>query len=215
MQPCGADCLHGMNADSGCDPLPPVTGGVMSDWIPTLSDGSKPRYIAIAEAIQGDLAEGRLLPAQRLPAQRQLARLLGLDFTTVARGYGEAQRRGLIESRVGEGTFVLGVAAHRQAPATRVESEDFSMNMPPEPADAALWTKLGSALESIGRDLASALRYQRFGGTESNKQAAVEWLSRSRCRNHPRQGVCRSRRTCGIAGCDDGVVEPKSRGGAG
>ena len=151
----------------------------MSDWIPTLSDGSKPRYIAIAEAIQGDLAEGRLLPAQRLPAQRQLARLLGLDFTTVARGYGEAQRRGLIESRVGEGTFVLGVAAHRQAPATRVESEDFSMNMPPEPADAALWTKLGSALESIGRDLASALRYQRFGGTESNKQAAVEWLSRS------------------------------------
>ena len=151
----------------------------MSDWIPTLSDGSKPRYIAIAEAIQGDLAEGRLLPAQRLPAQRQLARLLGLDFTTVARGYGEAQRRGLIESRVGEGTFVLGVAAHRQAPATRVENEDFSMNMPPEPADAALWTKLGSALESIGRDLASALRYQRFGGTESNKQAAVEWLSRS------------------------------------
>ncbi len=69
----------------------------MNDWVPTLSDGPKPRYIAIAEAIQGDLAEGRLLPAQRLPAQRQLARLLGLDFTTVARGYGEAQRRGLIE----------------------------------------------------------------------------------------------------------------------
>src|SRR4051812_7011060 len=81
---------------------------VMSEWVPSLTNGAKPRYIAIAEAIQDDLAEGRLLPAQRLPAQRQLARLLGLDFTTVARGYAEAQRRGLIESRVGEGTFVIG-----------------------------------------------------------------------------------------------------------
>lgn len=150
----------------------------MSDWVPTLGDSSKPRYIAIAEAIQSDLAEGRLLPAQRLPAQRQLARLLGLDFTTVARGYGEAQRRGLIESRVGEGTFVVGVPGHRHAASARVETGDFSMNMPPEPADAALWTRLGSALEPIGRDLAGVLRYQRFGGTESDKQAAVDWLAR-------------------------------------
>ncbi|MBV9655952.1 MAG: PLP-dependent aminotransferase family protein [Acetobacteraceae bacterium] len=150
----------------------------MSDWVPSLGDGSKPRYIAIAEAIQGDLAEGRLLPAQRLPAQRQLARLLGLDFTTVARGYGEAQRRGLIESRVGEGTFVAGAAAHRYAPSARVETGDFSMNMPPEPTDVTLWTRLGSTLDSIGRDLTSVLRYQRFGGTELDKQAAIGWLGR-------------------------------------
>ncbi len=148
-----------------------------SDWVPTLSGGSKPRYIAIAEAIQDDLSEGRLVPAQRLPAQRQLARLLGLDFTTVARGYGEAQRRGLIESRVGEGTFVTGAPSQRFS-GVRPDTGDFSMNMPPEPADAALWTKLGSALEPIGRDLANALRYQRFGGTELDKQAAIEWLAR-------------------------------------
>src|SRR5919202_5817739 len=110
----------------------------MGDWVPSLGDGSKARYIAIAEAIQSDLAEGRLLPAQRLPAQRQLARLLGVDFTTVARGYAEAQRRGLIESRVGEGTFVTGTPAAGKGPGARVEAGDFSMNMPPEPADAAL-----------------------------------------------------------------------------
>src|SRR5689334_25357734 len=104
----------------------------MSDWIPSLEDRSKPRYIAIAEAIQGDLAEGRLVPAQRLPAQRQLARLLGLDFTTVARGYAEAQRRGLIESRIGEGTFVTGVTAFTNSNGARTESGEFSTNMPPE-----------------------------------------------------------------------------------
>ncbi len=150
----------------------------MSDWVPSLGGGSKPRYIAIAEAIQGDLAKGRLLPAQRLPAQRQLARLLGLDFTTVARGYAEAQRRGLIKSRVGEGTFVSGSPTPGNGPGARVEAGDFSMNMPPEPGDVALWTRLGSGLEPMAHDLARVLRYQRFGGTDADKQAAVDWLGR-------------------------------------
>ena len=150
----------------------------MSAWVPSLGGGSKPRYIAIAEAIEVDLAEGRLVPAQRLPAQRQLARSLGLDFTTVARGYGEAQRRGLIESRVGEGTFVSGTPTSGREPGARIETGDFSMNMPPEFDDMALWTRLAAGFEPITHDLARALRYQRFGGTESDKHAAVDWLGR-------------------------------------
>ncbi len=150
----------------------------MSEWVPSLGNGTKPRYIAIAEAIEVDLVQGRLAPAQRLPAQRQLARLLGLDFTTVARGYGEAQRRGLIESRVGEGTFVTAAPTAGGRPAGRVEAADFSMNMPPEFDDVALWTRLNASFETITHDLARVLRYQRFGGTEADKQAAVGWLGR-------------------------------------
>lgn len=150
----------------------------MSDWVPRLSEDGKPRYIAIAEAIQGDLAGGRLVAAQRLPAQRQLARLLGVDFTTVARGYAEAQRRGLIESRVGEGTFVTGAPAAAGGGGARGEPGDFSMNMPPEPRDMALWTRLGADLEFPPAELARVLRYQRFGGTDADKQAASEWLKR-------------------------------------
>jgi DNA-binding transcriptional MocR family regulator len=150
----------------------------MSDWVPTLESSSKPRYVAIAEAIQDDVAEGRLLPAQRLPAQRQLARLLGLDFTTVARGYAEAQRRGLVESRVGEGTFVTAAAAPSNTGGGRSESSDFSMNMPPEPCDLALWARLGADLELQPNGLVRALRYHRFGGTDADKHAASEWLGR-------------------------------------
>jgi DNA-binding transcriptional MocR family regulator len=107
-----------------------------------------------------------------------LARLLGLDFTTVARGYAEAQRRGLIESRVGEGTFVKGLLPSANASALRNETADFSMNMPPEPVESALWTRLGAGLDIPASELVRALRYQRFGGTDADKQAAIEWLNR-------------------------------------
>lgn len=44
----------------------------------------------------------------RLPPQRKLAEVLGIDFTTVSRAYAEAQARGHIQSHVGRGTFVKG-----------------------------------------------------------------------------------------------------------
>jgi hypothetical protein len=69
----------------------------MFDWTPDLSELDKPRYLAIADAIEADIQNGRLSPSDRLPPQRKLARRLDIDFTTVARGYVEAQKRGLIE----------------------------------------------------------------------------------------------------------------------
>ncbi len=78
----------------------------MADWTPDLSTSDKPRYLAIADAISDDISAGRLAVGDRLPPQRKLAKRLDVDFTTVARGYVEAQKRGLIESKVGQGTFV-------------------------------------------------------------------------------------------------------------
>ena len=74
----------------------------MGEWSPTLSRLGKPRYLAIADAIAEDIRNGRLAPSDRLPPQRKLARRLDIDFTTVARGYVEAQKRGLIESGSGK-----------------------------------------------------------------------------------------------------------------
>ena len=69
----------------------------MAEWKPQLSRLGKPRYLAIADAIAEDISNGTLSPSDRLPPQRKLAQRLEVDFTTVARGYVEAQRRGLIE----------------------------------------------------------------------------------------------------------------------
>src|SRR5215470_6399452 len=111
----------------------------MNEWIPNLAVGDKPRYLAIADAIAADIRSGRLAPSDRLPPQRKLARRLDIDFTTVARGYVEAKKRGLVESQVGRGTFVIATARRRHAPMSRhPEIVDLSMNLPPEPDDADL-----------------------------------------------------------------------------
>ncbi|MGF7211422.1 DNA-binding transcriptional MocR family regulator [Skermanella aerolata] len=159
----------------------------MSSWTPDLSASDKPRYLAIADIIASDLKNGLLVPGDRLPPQRVLARRVGVDFTTVARGYAEAQKRGLIESRVGQGTYVVGLPEpERSAPQRpsvasafpRAQVVDLSMNLPPEPDDPALIERMRAGLEEVGRDLVSLLRYQGFGGAPADKDAASLWLGR-------------------------------------
>jgi DNA-binding transcriptional MocR family regulator len=151
----------------------------MTDWMPNLAASDKPRYLAIADAIAQDIRNGRLSASDRLPPQRKLARRLDIDFTTVARGYVEAQKRGLIESHVGRGTFVRAAARRRHSPMARhPEIVDLSMNLPPEPDDPELLDRMQDGLEAVGRDLVSLLRYQGFGGVQADKDAASNWLSR-------------------------------------
>ncbi len=149
----------------------------MGEWAPQLSRLGKPRYLAIADAIAEDIRNGKLSPSDRLPPQRKLARRLDIDFTTVARGYIEAQRRGLIESRVGHGTFVRAPAKRRHGPIARhPEIVDLSMNLPPEPDDPELLDRMQDGLEALGRDLVYLMRYQGFGGVQADKDAASHWL---------------------------------------
>jgi DNA-binding transcriptional MocR family regulator len=151
----------------------------MQDWTPNLAMSDKPHYLAIADAIAEDIRSGRLTASDRLPPQRKLARRLDIDFTTVARGYLEAQKRGLIESHVGRGTFVSRSARRRHSPMARhPEIVDLSMNLPPEPDDPELLDRMQDGLEAVGRDLVSLLRYQGFGGVQADKDAASNWLSR-------------------------------------
>ena len=151
----------------------------MGDWTPQLSKLGKPRYLAIADAIAEDISNGTLSPSDRLPPQRTLARRLHVDFTTVARGYVEAQKRGLIESRVGQGTFVRSSAKRRHGPIARhPEIVDLSMNLPPEPDDPELLDRMQDGLEALGRDLVYLMRYQGFGGVQADKDAASKWLER-------------------------------------
>jgi len=150
----------------------------MADWIPDLSRSDKPRYIAIADEIAADVSSGRLASGDRLPPQRKLAARLAIDFTTVARGYVEAQRRGLIESRVGQGTFIRGTRRSSLSGDAHADIVDLSMNLPPEPTDPELLDRMREGCAEVARDLVFLLRYQGFGGTRADKDAASAWLGR-------------------------------------
>ncbi|WP_229182998.1 GntR family transcriptional regulator [Bradyrhizobium oropedii] len=81
------------------------------DWIPTVSEWHGPMFLRIVDALAADIASGRLVRGQRLPTHRALATALDIDLTTVTRAYGEARRRGLLDARVGQGTFVSETTA--------------------------------------------------------------------------------------------------------
>jgi DNA-binding transcriptional MocR family regulator len=150
----------------------------MTDWTPTLAADGKPLYLAIVEAIATDIRKGLLSEGDRLPPQRRLAAGLGIDFTTVSRAYAEAQARGLVESHVGRGTFVAKTSVSAPSPdPLRDLQEDLSMNMPPEPTDAALIDKMRGGLDYVSANLISLLRYQSATGSEKDKTAAASWLS--------------------------------------
>lgn len=132
----------------------------------------------IADLIAADVRSGRLLPRARMPNLRELAGALGLHYTTVARAYAEARKRGLIDSRPGAGSFARG--ANPALPLRGGSSTEMTMNLPPEPPDPALLARMhDSAAELMARsDLYDLMRYQDFGGSPADKEAAVQWLRR-------------------------------------
>jgi DNA-binding transcriptional MocR family regulator len=151
----------------------------MTDWNPDLTRSDRPRYLAIADLLAADIERGHLAAGDRLPPQRRLASRLGIDFTTVARGYVEAQKRGLVHSRVGQGTFVRAAPkAGRGLREAPVYGVDLSMNLPPEPSDPVLIERMQAGLSEVARDLVPLLRYQGFGGSQSDKDSASIWLGR-------------------------------------
>ncbi|MEI6101595.1 MAG: GntR family transcriptional regulator, partial [Eubacteriales bacterium] len=75
-------------------------------WDLKTIDTDKPLYIAIAEALERDIKAGVLKSGEKIPTHRELAKIVGVNVTTATRAYNEAEKRGLITSIVGNGTFV-------------------------------------------------------------------------------------------------------------
>jgi len=152
----------------------------LNRWANRIHRSERPTYHAIADAIDEDIQSGHLRSEQKLPALRTVARALGINFTTAARGYAEAADRGLIRGRPGSGSYVRGeVASTPVKRSSPIGVIDMSMNMPPEPHDPDLMNRLRSGFASLveEEDLYGLLRYQEFGGTMVDREAAASWLS--------------------------------------
>jgi 2-aminoadipate transaminase len=67
---------------------------------------SIPIHVQLRDQLRALVHSGELMPGDRIPASRELAKELGIHRTTVANVYAELQAEGLIEGFVGRGTFI-------------------------------------------------------------------------------------------------------------
>jgi DNA-binding transcriptional MocR family regulator len=155
-------------------------------WVPHLLEQNEPVYLAIADALERDIADGKLRRGDRLPTLRDLARALQVTPGTISRAYVEASRRGLTQGEVGRGTFVNAAKAAGFAPDSqdttvaptgglRTEMLDLSI-IKPHGESRQEW--LRSALIELAQssDFGHALDYAPDGGHPAHRQAAAQWL---------------------------------------
>lgn len=143
-------------------------------WRPRLDRTAGPLYRALADAIAADVQTGRLRAGEQLPPQRELADALALNVTTVTRGYGEADRRGLVRGEVGRGTFVRGpafAAPHLQA----ANLIDLGTNaLLPQAHAGELAERLASLLARLSPE--HLFNYQPHAGRPEHRDAAAAFL---------------------------------------
>ncbi len=152
----------------------------MTIWRPALTDARTPRYRAIADALETDIARGILRPGQKLPTHRDLADALGVTVGTVTRGYSEAETRGLIKGETGRGTYVKPDAKPDLILTFDKERDpgvvDMSLAFPPYSEDP----DIAQAFRDLAKrdDIHLLLQYQPSRGLRRHRRVAAQWVRR-------------------------------------
>ena len=74
-----------------------------------------PLYAQIAEGVLDRIESGDLSPGDRIPSERKLSRMLGVNRLTVRRALEMLASQGLLSRRQGDGTYVTELKIERQA----------------------------------------------------------------------------------------------------
>lgn len=143
-------------------------------WLRRIAALEGPAYRRIAQALETAVAEGELQAGDQIPAQREVARLVGIDFTTVTRAYALARERGLIEGTAGRGTFIRYRTIEDEAGLV-----DLSMNLPPPPTGLNLAALLRETTGAIlaRTDPATLMAYHPGAGSLAQRSAGAAWLA--------------------------------------
>lgn len=100
--------------------------------LPTLLNGwtagNGPLYQRLADAIREQIASGALTAGDRLPAERELARVLTVSRSTVVAAYADLGER-LLDRRQGSGTYVRGARSTAEGPRERRFANRLDQNL--------------------------------------------------------------------------------------
>ena len=148
-------------------------------WMQAISAIRGPRYLAIAQGVRKALVSGALKSGDRLPPQREFARLLGLNLGTVTRAFDELRTMGLIKGEVGRGTY-LAMNSSTDAPASLWDHSqpqgfiDLSHNFPERAPGMPGAQAVLDALQSLQAQ--RLLATQVDTGHLAHRGAAAAWL---------------------------------------
>ncbi len=146
-------------------------------WNIKIIDTDKALYIAIADAIEKDIKDGKLRSGEKLPTHRDLAQIVGVNVTTATRAYKEAEKRGLIKSVTGSGTFVasdLGRGSSfiiENESAGIIEMGTITPLYSVEPDIAPICKKVASS-----KNINSFMRYAPPQGIERHRRIGADWV---------------------------------------
>jgi DNA-binding transcriptional MocR family regulator len=154
---------------------------LLGQWHALPGRRRNPDYAALAGAIRGLLADGRLPLGVRLAAERELAEALKVSRTTVTAAYRELRESGHLTSRRGAGSWTTLPGGHRVAssglwtPQDDLDMIDLgcaALAAPPELMPAA-----AAAVQSLHRYLSGA-GYHPTGIIELREAVAQGYTDR-------------------------------------
>lgn len=145
-------------------------------WKPDLSGAGRAKYLSLVNSIREAVASGDLADGERLPAQRVLANRLGVNVATITKAISEAGRLGLVVTRPGGGTRVVG--ARRASTATEEKNGiiDLSINIPPVELVKPILDEVMATLARL-RSSEHLFNYAPLGGDGRDRAAGSDWIS--------------------------------------
>jgi DNA-binding transcriptional MocR family regulator len=148
-------------------------------WKPSISEVSGPIYRELASLLEEDVKSGKLMPGTKLPPQRELADYLDINLSTVSRAFKLCEQRGLICASIGNGTYVSSDAGtnHILKPnPEHLQIIEMGAILPHSSPNRTITDYIQKMLSEPEAD--KLFQYGLAGGSASQKEAAVRWISK-------------------------------------
>ena len=141
--------------------------------------GESPLHERLAVAIEQSITVRQILPGERLPTHRQIARDCAVAVGTVTRAIELLTRRGIVRGETGRGTFVLGAASEASAPNAPIE---LAVNGTPPMIRPEFWAQTVARVAPRLAEISGG--YSLPQGGLAHRKAFSAWLQRERLSLH-------------------------------
>lgn len=132
-------------------------------------DGEGPRYAQLARALRQAMVTGRIADGARIPPSRDLATRTGLSRTTVVAAYRRLEAEGLLEARVGDGSYA------RVPGEPRVRRRGRAVACPPQSAFARR-ARAACAVQPTEGERDDGVRFSfRYDALQLNSTLPDDW----------------------------------------